>query len=111
MEEDQFARRKRLLEEETEEKLHEENVKKFKEQKRPAKRKNQHQTEGTDRKRRKVLAIGGEASHQQTSLMVHVDGKYNTKAQDFEEPAEKNIIILRRRMEAEKGNLVDKNGR
>ena len=79
MEENQFARSKRLLEEEAEEKLQEENVMIFKELKRPAKRKKELPTGGKDHKRRRVSAIGGKVSHQQTSVTVPADreGKYS----------------------------------
>ena len=87
MEEDQFARRKRLLEEEAAEKLHEENVKKFKEQKRTAKRKNEHPAGKNDSKRIKVSAIGGEVSHQQTSVTVPTDGDSEHTVPDNGKPA------------------------
>ena len=103
----------------------------------PAKRKNQLQTGGKDHKRRKVSAIGGEVSHQQTSFAlptdgegmynvpdngnpaiggeaslqqtsftVHTDGK-DTKTPECEEPAERNLTKLRRRMEAEKARVIE----
>ena len=51
----------------------------FKELKRPAKRKKELPTGGKDHKRRRVSAIGGKVSHQQTSVTVPADreGKYS----------------------------------
>ena len=87
VEEDQFARKKRLLEEEAEEKLQEEKIIEFKEKKRPTKRKTEEVPAGwRNPKKRKVSEV--------------------PEVPDEIPITEDNITILRRRMAQERLSVI-----
>ena len=97
VEEDQFARRKRLLDEEQEEKQEEQRIKDFKEQKRPTKRKPSTIPIGwKNSKRRRVMEV-----NQEPSLL-----SLSTEDPIVDQPGGR-LALLRRRMENEKQMVIN----